>query len=125
MPFDDKDKLVILLAFSESPQHPRMGDLCALGKEFSACLLMYNVRRTWRPTLTGCVWIRFGHHLPITGTEVVVLNSLSAANELLDRRSLKYSSRYVDLPSLIALRVHFPIAISPQFVVVNDLMGWS
>ena len=64
-------------------------------------------------------------YLNITDTEVVVLNSLSAANELLDRRSLKYSSRYVDLPCPIALRVHFPIAISPQFVMVNDLMGWS
>jgi len=37
-------------------------------------------------------------YLNVAGTQVVVLNSLSAANELLDRRSLKYSSRCVDLP---------------------------
>jgi len=96
MPFDDKDKLVILLAFtwvaliyfrrasSRLPplppgpsRMPLIGSLLNLpstfewktyarwGKEFSAWLLVYNVKLTWRPTLlTGRIWIRFGHHLP-------------------------------------------------------------
>jgi len=95
MPFDDKDKLVILLAFTwaaliyfrrassrlpplpPGPKRlPLIGSLLNLpstfewetyarrGKEFSACLLLSNVKRTWRPALTGCIWIRFGYHLP-------------------------------------------------------------
>jgi len=70
------------------------------GKEFGACRRVV-FRWTW------CLTRRVGFgsdsdiiYLNIAGTEVVVLNSLSAANELLDRRSLKYSGRYVDLPFL-------------------------
>ena len=68
------------------------------GKEFSAYLLIM-FRRTWRlirrlssGSDSDIIYVNFA------GTKIVVLNSLRVANELLDRRSLKYSSRYVDLP---------------------------
>jgi len=69
------------------------------GKEFSACLVFGMFRRIC------CLTRRLSSgsdsdiiYVNVAGTQVVVLNSLSAANELLDKRSLKYSSRYVDLP---------------------------
>jgi len=125
MSLNDKDKLVILFAVAwaaliyfrrissrllplpPGPKRlPLIGNLLNAprsfeweaytrwGKEYGACMRVIFRR-------TQC--LTFGSdsdiiYLNVAGTEVVVLNSLSAANELLDKRSLKYSGRYVDLP---------------------------
>ncbi|KAJ7090516.1 hypothetical protein C8R44DRAFT_990716 [Mycena epipterygia] len=60
-------------------------------------------------------------HLNFARTSVIVLSSLEAVEELLERRSSIYSDRYVVFPVSHVV----PEDIRPASPMLNDLMGWN
>lgn len=61
-------------------------------------------------------------HLSALGQSIIVLGSLKAANDLLDKRSAKYSSRpkFTMLPLCVS-----PLKKSPAPFDGTTLLGWD
>lgn len=64
-------------------------------------------------------------HLNIAGSSLVVVDTAEAANELFDKRSSIYSSRYVLIPKYFPsfAEVSFILIASPRFIMLNELSG--
>jgi len=65
------------------------------GKEYGMFLLAISIHRGKLKCLLDSDIL----HLVVAGSEIIVLNSVTAATDLLEKRSSNYSSRYVKISS--------------------------
>ncbi|KAF9493022.1 hypothetical protein BDN71DRAFT_1395895, partial [Pleurotus eryngii] len=60
-------------------------------------------------------------HLDVAGSSIVVVDTAEAANELFDRRSSIYSSRYGTFEGKHIFRGLLTAITIPRFIMLNEL----